>query len=89
MVFGFGLVHGMGFATALSALLTPGETFLGRLITTNLGVEIAQVTILGTAWIFTAKWCDSPRYETARKAINITIAIIASLWLIQRSTNLL
>lgn len=84
MVFGFGLIHGMGFAAALSSLLTPGESFLGRLIATNLGVELAQVAILGTAWILTAKWHDSPRYETVRKGLNIAIAIIASLWLIER-----
>ena len=84
LVFAFGLVHGMGFATALSSLLAPGDNFLGRLITTNLGVELAQVTILGLAWLLTAKWCDTPRYERVRIALNIIIALIASVWLIER-----
>lgn len=84
MVFGFGLIHGMGFATALSSVLTPGENFLGRLIVTNLGVELAQITILALAWILTAKWHDSPRYQIVRIALNIGIAIIAAVWLIQR-----
>jgi hypothetical protein len=84
MVFGFGLIHGMGFATALTSLLTPGEGFLGRLIATNLGVELAQITILGLAWILTVKWCETPRYQTFRTALNIAIALIASVWLIER-----
>jgi hydrogenase/urease accessory protein HupE len=84
MVFGFGLIHGMGFANALSSQLTPGDGFLGRLILANLGVEIAQITILGLAWILTAKWCETPSYKTFRTAANVIIAIIASVWLIQR-----
>ncbi|MGB6222069.1 HupE/UreJ family protein [Haloferula sp.] len=84
MVFGFGLIHGMGFATALSSVLTPGEGFLGRLVVTNLGVELAQITILALAWILTAKWHDSPRYQIVRIALNISIAVVAAVWLIQR-----
>jgi hypothetical protein len=84
VVFCFGLIHGMGFATALSSLLTPGEGFLGRLIATNLGVEFAQVTILGLAWLLTAKWCESPHYATFRSVLNGIIALIASVWLIER-----
>jgi hypothetical protein len=84
MVFGFGLIHGMSFAAALSSLLTPGEGFLGRLVVTNLGVEFAQVTILALAWVLTMKWSESTHYKTFRITLNIAIAIVASFWLIER-----
>lgn len=45
-VFGFGLIHGMGFATSLNELNMAGsEKFLGML-GFNLGVEIAQLFIV-------------------------------------------
>ncbi|RYD24613.1 MAG: HupE/UreJ family protein, partial [Verrucomicrobiaceae bacterium] len=42
IVFGFGLIHGLGFAGALSVWLMPGEGFLPSLLMANLGVEAAQ-----------------------------------------------
>ena len=84
LVFAFGLVHGMGFATALSTLLTPGEGFLPRLIAANLGVEIAQVTILAAAWLLTTGWCDGPGYQRFRKWANLSLAVTALWWFVSR-----
>ena len=83
-MFAFGLVHGMGFATALSTLLTPGEGFLPRLIAANLGVEIAQVTILAAAWLLTTGWCDGPGYQRFRKWANLSLAVTALWWFVSR-----
>ena len=68
IVFGFGLVHGLGFAGTLSVWLKPGEGFLPGLLSANLGVEAAQVVILGTAWVLTAGWSHMPAYAGFRRA---------------------
>lgn len=68
IVFGFGLVHGLGFAGALSVWLKPGDGFLAGLLSANLGVEAAQVAIMGIAWILTIGWHRSPGYAGVRRA---------------------
>lgn len=68
IVFGFGLVHGLGFAGALSVWLKPGSGFLPGLLCANLGVEAAQVVIMGTAWILTIGWNRAPGYAGFRRA---------------------
>lgn len=68
IVFGFGLVHGLGFAGALSVWLKPGDGFLPGLLSANLGVEAAQVAIMGIAWILTIGWSRLPAYAGFRRA---------------------
>lgn len=46
VAFGFGLVHGLGFATALSGLDLPRDAFIECLLSFNLGVELGQLAIL-------------------------------------------
>jgi hypothetical protein len=45
----FGLIHGCGFAGALSALDLPRAHLLASLLGFNLGVEAAQVVVIGAA----------------------------------------
>ena len=51
IVFGFGLLHGMGFASVLSDFGMPENDFATALISFNIGVEIAQLTIIAVAWL--------------------------------------
>ena len=51
IVFGFGLLHGMGFASVLSDFGMPENDFATALISFNVGVEIAQLTIIAVAWL--------------------------------------
>jgi len=86
VVFCFGLVHGLGFAGALSNLGLPQQSFLSPLVMFNVGVELGQVTVILIAWLLMAKWfADKPYY---RKYIVIPsstiIAAIAAFWTIQR-----
>src|ERR1700679_706217 len=46
MVFLFGMVHGMGFAGALSQLGMPQYAFATALISFNVGVELGQLAII-------------------------------------------
>jgi len=49
VVFGFGLVHGMGFAGFFGELGLPAGQFWSALIGFNLGVEIGQLTVIAAA----------------------------------------
>jgi hypothetical protein len=46
LAFGFGLVHGFGFANVLSEVATGGTSLLPLLAGFNIGVEIAQLAIV-------------------------------------------
>jgi hypothetical protein len=46
IAFGFGLLHGLGFATALSGLELPADFFVECLLSFNLGVELGQLAIV-------------------------------------------
>ena len=46
IAFCFGLLHGLGFATALSGLTLPAEYFIECLLSFNLGVELGQLAII-------------------------------------------
>lgn len=46
VIFGFGLVHGLGLATKLEALRLHGEGLLVNLVSFNIGVEVGQVAAL-------------------------------------------
>ena len=50
IVFCFGLIHGLGFASVLTDLGLPRNQFVTALITFNVGVELGQITIILLAW---------------------------------------
>jgi hydrogenase/urease accessory protein HupE len=85
LVFGFGLLHGLGFASALSALDAPQGSFLPSLLSFNVGIELGQLTVIGGALCLTL-WFRQRRWYRRRIALpaSIVIALIAGVWTIQR-----
>ncbi len=84
IVFGFGLIHGLGFAGALSVWLKPGAGFLPALLCANLGVEAAQATLLAAAWCLTLGWHRSWLYPRIRVAGCLAIAGTGGFWVLER-----
>jgi hypothetical protein len=86
VVFSFGLIHGMGFASALCQLGLPKNQFFLSLITFNVGVELGQLTIILAAWFLVGKWFSEKTWYRKRIVIplSIVIAAIALFWTIQR-----
>ena len=84
IVFGFGLIHGLGFAGALSIWIKPGPDFVPALLCANLGVEAAQAALLISAWCLTAGWHGTVLYRRARIAGCLGIAAISAFWLFER-----
>lgn len=84
LVFAFGLIHGLGFAGALSSWIHPGEGFLPALISANLGVETAQVIILLAAWLLTMGWSRGQAWPHFRRWSCVGLALAGMAWFVGR-----
>ena len=85
LAFGFGLVHGLGFAGALSQLGLPRQAKGLALLAFNLGVETGQlaIVVLILPAMFAAR--RKPAYQTIVVRVgSLLIAWIAAIWLIER-----
>jgi hypothetical protein len=86
IVFGFGLLHGLGFASVLSDLGLAKGQFLLSLIAFNVGVEFGQLAVVASALIIlTLPFGRSPEYY--RLVVipgSVVIAVIGLWWAIER-----
>ena len=89
VAFGFGLVHGFGFATVLAELGLPRENLLVALVGFNLGVELGQLAIVA---VFLPLAYATRHTWLYRRMIFIggsaAIALIATIWMIERVFDL-
>ena len=79
-----GLIHGLGFAGALSDVGLPGAHRAAALLSFNLGVETGQLGVIGLAWL-TAR--AGRLFAWARQTRAVTLSAfgsIAAYWTIQR-----
>jgi HupE / UreJ protein len=86
IVFLFGLVHGLGFAGALSELGLPKKHFFTTLLTFNAGVELGQITVILLAYLLFGRWFSGKEYYHRRVVVPLSIAVvaIASYWTVER-----
>ena len=82
IVFCFGLLHGMGFASVLSDFGMPADAFLTALFSFNVGVELGQVTVILLAFLAVGLWFRNKSWY--RKVIviplSLAIAITGLYW---------
>jgi len=86
LVFGFGLIHGMGFAGVLAQLGLPRAQFLPALICFNLGVEVGQLTVILGAFLL-LRWPFGRRAWYRRRIVvpvSLAIAAVGAYWAVQR-----
>ncbi len=86
LVFGFGLLHGMGFAGALKELGLPHSEFLTALITFNVGVEGGQLAVIGAAFLLVGWHCSQRAWYRSRVVLPVSavIACTAVYWTVVR-----
>jgi len=83
--FGFGLVHGFGFAGALSELGLPTGARLASLVGFNLGVEIGQLAVVALVLPVLFGLRRKAWYaRIAMPAISLGIALLAGYWMYAR-----
>ena len=86
VVFGFGLLHGLGFASVLTDVGLPGGGFWPALIGFNVGVEIGQLTVIAVAFGLITYWVgDRPWYRRAvAMPASVAIAAVGAYWFVER-----
>jgi len=86
--FGFGLVHGLGFASVLRDLGLSGGSLWPSLLGFNLGVEAGQLAIVAAFLPLAFVLRGSLFYRRyAVGAGSIAIALVATVWLVERSLD--
>ena len=91
IAFGFGLVHGFGFAGALSEIGLPKGAEVLALLLFNLGVEAGQVAFVCAVLLLvflTTRLARLP-LAPARYVAAYTIGIVGAYWAIERIVNVL
>jgi hypothetical protein len=89
VAFGFGLIHGFGFASVLAELGLPQETLVLSLLGFNVGVEIGQLAIVAGFLPLAYALRDTPFYRrvvfVGGSLATLTIALI---WFVERAFDL-
>lgn len=80
LVFGLGLLHGMGFASVMQELDLPEGQVLKPLVGFNLGVELGQVTVLASAFALTFWLIRKPQFDRVRKIASCLIGLMGLYW---------
>ena len=85
-VFCFGLLHGLGFAGALSELELPRDQFFTALISFNFGVDFGQLAVLALAFL-TVGWFRQKTWYRRAVAVPACSLIAATglYWTIERA----
>jgi len=85
LVFCFGLLHGLGFASVLAEKLggLPRTQLIGPLLGFNVGVELAQISILSMG--FLVLWPLRKWTAQLQTAGSVLVALAGLVWAVQRT----
>jgi hydrogenase/urease accessory protein HupE len=86
LVFAFGLLHGLGFASMLADFGMPENAFATALIAFNIGVELGQLVVVALAFLTLGLWFGN-RPDYRRLVVipgSLLIAAVGLYWTWQR-----
>lgn len=90
IVFMFGLIHGLGFASAFNEIGLPRNKFYTSIFSFNAGVELGQIAVI--TMVFAVLVLPFRKTTNYRKVIvypvSIAIAAVAAYWTIVRLAHL-
>lgn len=86
VIFGFGLLHGLGFASVLAEFGIPDDQFFTALIGFNIGVEFGQLTVIALAFLAVGVWFRYKPWYRTRVSIpaSLVIAAVGAYWFVER-----
>ncbi|MHA6261963.1 HupE/UreJ family protein [Arenibacterium sp. CAU 1754] len=86
VIFGFGLLHGLGFASVLGEFGLPQDQFIPALLGFNVGVEIGQLTVIALAFLAVGLCFRSKPWYRRAIAVpaSVVIALIGGYWFVER-----
>ena len=89
VAFGFGLIHGFGFASVLTELGLPRDALVLSLLGFNVGVEVGQLVIVACFLPVAYLLRNTPLY---RRGVfvggSVLTLMVALVWLVERVFNL-
>jgi hypothetical protein len=86
LVFLFGLIHGMGFASALNEIGLPNGKFFTSILSFNLGVELGQMAVIAAVFsLLIIPFKTKPWYRKRMVyGLSASIALVAAYWVVAR-----
>ena len=86
LVFGFGLLHGLGFASVLGEVGLQTTQFVTGLIAFNVGVELGQIAVIVVALFLIGLPFGKKPWYRSRIAIpcSVLIALVGAFWFFER-----
>ncbi|SFO83986.1 HupE/UreJ family protein [Tranquillimonas alkanivorans] len=87
VVFAFGLLHGLGFASVLGEIgLNPAQ-FVTGLIGFNVGVELGQLAVIALAFLAVGVWSRNRTWyrSVIANPASIAIALVGAYWAVERT----
>jgi hydrogenase/urease accessory protein HupE len=86
LVFAFGLLHGLGFASILADFGMPDNAFATALIAFNIGVELGQLAVIGVAYLALGFWFGNKPWYRRVVVIpgSLLIAAVGLYWAWER-----
>jgi hypothetical protein len=88
LTFGFGLIHGFGFAAVLGEMKLPTQGLVRCLLSFNLGVEVGQLALVGALLPLVAWMRRGPHGRRTMQALSFVLAGFGTLWLADRALGL-
>ena len=86
LIFGFGLLHGLGFAGVLGEIGLNPEAFISSLIAFNIGVEFGQLAVIALMYLLLGIWLGKTQYweRWVRIPLSALIALVGLYWFFER-----
>jgi len=86
IVFVFGLIHGLGFASSLNEIGLPRNQFSASILSFNVGVELGQIAIIALVYLLLIiPFRNKLTYKkTIAYPLSALIALVATYWTIER-----
>ena len=86
VVFAFGLLHGLGFASILTEFGLPVDLYLAALLWFNVGLEFGQVALLMGAYLAITIWFTDPHIYRRSIVIpgSLLIGGLGAYWAVER-----
>ena len=86
IVFVFGLLHGLGFASVLGEFGLQSGRFITSLIGFNIGVEFGQLTVIAIAFLLLGAWFGGKSWYRSyiSNPASILIGLVGAYWFVER-----
>jgi hydrogenase/urease accessory protein HupE len=87
VVFAFGLLHGLGFASVLFEIGLPHDAYLEGLLAFNIGVELGQLAVIAVAFVLVGFWGRNQEWYRPWVIVpgSLVISFIGGWWFLERT----